>query len=79
MCYIRGGDEPNDWGGNPEECTFVLPGIAGKMGRIEKYGPMWGDIDCGAKHFDWPKTNSRVIMVPICEGKVLIIEICDIF
>ena len=66
---IRGWEEPNDHDGNDELCTFVVPETEGNNGPLSRFGPMWGDIDCGAKSFNWPKSHSRVVMVPICEGK----------
>ena len=72
---IRGGEEPNDYNGMPEECTFVIPNTPGRNGPTYTHGPMWGDISCEAESFDWPKSNSRVVMVPICEGKCLYIEL----
>ena len=65
---FRGGDEPNDHNGMPEECTFIIPNAEARNGPLARYGPMWGDISCEAESFDWPHSNSRVVMVPICEG-----------
>ena len=48
----------------------IIRGLAARNnGPLSKFGPMWGDIDCGAQSFNWPKSHSRVVMVPICEGK----------
>ena len=69
MKFFRGGDEPNDFNGMPEECTFIIPNTPGRNGPLSTHGPMWGDISCEAESFDWPKSNSRVVMVPICESK----------
>jgi hypothetical protein len=67
--FCRGGEEPNDYNGDPELCTFVIPETPGNQGPLSMYGPMWGDINCGADSFDFPGTESRVVMVPICEGE----------
>ena len=66
----RGGEEPNDYNGDTEECTFVIPETPGNFMSLDEGGPMWGDINCMATEFEWPTNpNTYVRMVPICEGK----------
>ena len=74
----RGGEEPNDYNGDSEECTFVIPETPGNFLSLDEGGPMWGDINCMTTEFQWPANpNSYVRMVPICEGKFLLYHICQ--
>ena len=71
ISFNRGGEEPNDYGGDPEECTFVIPETPGRLGSLVRAGPMWGDINCMAKEFSWPENpESHIHLAPICEGNI---------
>ena len=75
MKHFRGGEEPNDYNGDSEECTFVIPETPGNSMSLDEGGPMWGDINCMATEFHWPDNpSSSVRMVPICEGINIILK-----